>query len=97
MIVIDGLDMPKGEDSRLCVDIYPSGKVCINLDMELKQIATASEPKHGRWNYIYYDNIPMKCACSECGAVLYFDNRDNEHKGSNYCPNCGADMRELEE
>lgn len=32
--------MPKNEE-MLCINIYPDGKVCINLDLDCKQIATA--------------------------------------------------------
>ena len=90
MIIIDGLDMPKGEDSRLCIDIYPSGKVCIDLDLELKQIATASAPKRGKW---------INGKCSECGGdaplakVFYRGELMWEHKPMrNFCPMCGAKM-----
>ena len=47
-ILIKGMDMPK-DGGLLCVNIYPDGKVCINLDLECKRIATAVPvPKHGR-------------------------------------------------
>ena len=47
-IYIKDMDMPK-DGEMLCINIYPDGKVCINLDLECKQIATAvSVPKHGR-------------------------------------------------
>ena len=39
-IYIEGIDMPK-DDELLCIDIYPDGKVCINLDLNNKQVATA--------------------------------------------------------
>lgn len=47
--------------------------------------------KTGYWmsNRAYYDNgkTPMViyCKCSNCGETAY--------EKSNYCPNCGADMR----
>ena len=47
-IYLSNMDMPK-DGEMLCVNIYPDGKVCINLDLECKQIATAiSVPPHGR-------------------------------------------------
>lgn len=47
-VLIKGLDMPKSEE-MLCINIYPDGKVCINLDLECKQVATAVPvPPHGR-------------------------------------------------
>ena len=90
MIVIDGFDMPKGEDSRLCIDIYPSGKVCIDLDLELKQIATASEPKRGRWieEGLVDGNQNRYCRCSECGKG---DTQAISQRVP-YCWWCGAKM-----
>ena len=47
-ILIKSMEMPT-EDGRLCIDIYPDGKVCIALDLECKQVATAVPvPPHGR-------------------------------------------------
>lgn len=39
--------------------------------------------KHGRWKYISF----LTVECSECKAQIH----DLEY--SNFCPNCGADMR----
>lgn len=47
-ILIKNIEMPK-DGEMLCINIYPDGKVCINLDLDCKQIATAVPvPKHGR-------------------------------------------------
>lgn len=47
-ILIKGLDMPKDRDI-LYIDIYSTGKVAHDFDLECKQIATAvSVPPHGR-------------------------------------------------
>ncbi len=47
-VLIKGMEMPK-DGELLCVNIYPDGKVCINLDLECKRIATAVPvPPHGR-------------------------------------------------
>ena len=46
-VYIKGMDMPQ-DGGMLCINIYPDGKVCINLDLECKQIATAVPvPPHG--------------------------------------------------
>lgn len=47
-ILIKGMEMPQGEE-MLCINVYPDGKVCIDLDLHCNQIATAiSVPPHGR-------------------------------------------------
>ena len=65
---------------------------------EIKAIPTI-EPKRGEW--IVYeggwkdlDYYPPKCKCNQCGyeEELYILNV----KPTNFCPNCGADMRERE-
>ena len=54
--------------------------------------------KHGRWVKRYLDGEDMSgkpceimyaCNCSECGL--------NGKAPTNYCPNCGADMREVKD
>ena len=53
--------------------------------------APTIEPKRGRWlktDYVDGDDQPM-CRCSECGYLFNWT-------GWNFCPTCGADMRERE-
>lgn len=46
-VLIKGVEMPK-EGELLCIDIHPDGKVCIDMDLHCKQIATAVPvPPHG--------------------------------------------------
>ena len=54
------------------------------------------EPKRGRWNnkVIYSDN-KVALWCSECGKRFF--KLPTENGEYNFCPNCGADMREVEE
>lgn len=53
-----------------------------------------AEPvRHGKWEVIFYDNIPKIAQCSECGEGLIFTKKDYPIRHiSNYCPNCGAKM-----
>ena len=62
------------------------------------------EPKRGEWivheartevNDGFIDFFPTEYECSNCGLKqsMYFINS----KPSNFCPNCGADMREESE
>lgn len=47
-ILIKGLTMPK-DGEMLCVNIYPDGKVCINLDLSCEAVGEATAvPPHGR-------------------------------------------------
>ena len=56
---------------------------------EYRYLSEQIEPrKKGRWLLIdagYYDYVK----CSQCGETLVW--------GKNFCPNCGADMREGEQ
>lgn len=46
-ILIHGIEMPK-DGELLCINIHPDGKVCIGLDLDCEQIATAIPvPPHG--------------------------------------------------
>ena len=49
-----------------------------------KEDKNAVEVVHGRWEGIEFD---MFYKCSNCGLIV-------DHVLSDYCPNCGADMRE---
>lgn len=54
---------------------------------DLEEQGRLIEVKHGRW--IYKDNFIGKyLMCSECSHVT--------GRKSNYCPNCGAKMDEVE-
>lgn len=47
-IYIEGMEMPQ-DGELLCINIYPDGKVCINLNLKCNRIATAIPvPDHGR-------------------------------------------------
>ena len=88
-ILIEGLEMPKGKDELLEIQIYPDGLVCYSFDLKCKQIAIATDPKQGRWIEVSdgsgYVGEPCE-ACSVCGMQTDYP--------SKYCPNCGARMDE---
>lgn len=46
----------------------------------------------GEWNIYYDDDCPQDgiCICSNCNYMLFVDMPISR----NFCPNCGADMRE---
>ena len=70
---------------------------CINgVEDVLRSLPTVQpEPKEGHW--IQYDKrFPWRhhYKCSECGNYLDFSGVNAGRGEANYCPNCGADMRE---
>ncbi len=59
------------------------------LDMAIEAL---SAKRTGKWNHPYHYGLALpEHQCSECGYWEYADSK------SNYCPNCGADMRGAEE
>lgn len=57
---------------------------CIASEIEALPAADVAPVRHGRW----YDKGALSCRCSECGC--------KSNRESNYCPNCGALMKEAE-
>ena len=75
------------------IEDFPHGDVWNVESMEemvdrIKQLPPI-QPKRGRWIGKY----PVTSACSECGFLIH----DSKVKAFAYCPNCGADMREVTE
>lgn len=63
-----------------------SVETTLNQFIDYIDEAPTIEPKHGEWIEMYRNGFGnMICMCSKC----------NFHATkSNFCPNCGADMRE---
>ena len=68
------------------------------FEKALKETPTADvrENKHGEWMFSADDS---KGICSECQYILYGKKYQWRYLIApyNFCPNCGADMREVEE
>jgi Zn finger protein HypA/HybF involved in hydrogenase expression len=86
--------MPNGKIAAFEYDESGVGKVTLECMDEL--MAMVSDRPQGEW--IVYeggwkdlDYYPPKCKCNQCGYEedLYILNA----KPTNFCPNCGADMR----
>lgn len=56
---------------------------------------TIEERKKGEWIKVddYYNRISGRCSVCGWEALLY----ETDVVGMDYCPNCGADMRGVEE
>ena len=54
------------------------------------------ERKKGKWEYLQYDGNQRigNWHCSVCRNILIFGGITHEH--AKFCPNCGADMREVD-
>ena len=52
--------------------------------------ADVVEARHGRWEMVPYNGVyDIRCSsCGYCPGIRFYS--------SNYCPNCGALMREIE-
>lgn len=78
---------------------YTSSKCREVLERKLQALSsvTPQEPRKGHWEVVsdgYSDNAYI-CECSECKDTVWIY-KDADRKW-NYCPNCGADMREVKE
>lgn len=56
------------------------------------ELANVREVKRGKWIYDKYGHPK----CSNCNSIA-LQGMDLQHECSNFCPNCGADMRGEEE
>ncbi|MBQ6398241.1 MAG: hypothetical protein IJI06_08870 [Oscillospiraceae bacterium] len=92
-VMITGLKMPK----RCPINalIYPDGRAIITLhsgktmECRAEEAADVRPVVRGKWVTAYDDFMKSNYdTCSCCGKEYFGAN------GFNYCPNCGADMRE---
>lgn len=93
MRLIDG-DKLKRKVQRIATEAWmmklnASVETTLNQFIDYINEAPTIEPKHGEWIEMYRNGFGnMICMCSKC----------NFHATkNNFCPNCGADMRERED
>ena len=60
------------------------------LNDAIEHAPTIEERKTGKWINNIHD-IPI---CDQCGYMTPYDRAIDDYEYGNYCPNCGADMRE---
>ena len=73
-------------DVRL--DAYVSQRNQVNYDICTINSLPAAQPKKGKWKYISDGYVDIY-ECDQCGKTEDYER--------NFCPNCGADMRQREE
>lgn len=74
---------------------FPDGVDAVDtVDIENLPAADVREVKRGKWKYteMYYDDYAW--VCSVCGEPWVLNDGTPAENNMNYCPNCGADMRE---
>lgn len=81
-----------GEDKK------NNGVMCgaCNLDSFIREYedlpSAEPERKKGKWKKI--GHLGRHYRCDQCGNTLDFDGVNTGRGDANFCPNCGADMRE---
>lgn len=92
------------EFSRIFVDqVWETGgyRNCTTIAVPVEKIeeipsADVVEVRHGKWEvglcYNHYLKGALESKCSICGSWNLFD-FNGYNCESNFCPNCGADMR----
>lgn len=74
---------------KACECIGGNGGLMLKIKFDEEPSADVRENVHGEW--IHKDGIYGVTFCSKCDFELHINN-------SNFCPNCGADMKkEVEE
>lgn len=72
------------------------GGYCVEGPCSHEELAEYAPVRHGRWI-----GRPLcgnsNCRCSVCGFVQNVHANLRGEITQNYCPNCGADMREKED
>ena len=92
-ILIRDMEMPKGND-ELRLIIHSNGQVIISHQTYYEEAEAVSISPHGKWIGIPHKTVSKRNRTIHsmvyiCPLCRYSNGR---HK-SNFCPNCGADMR----
>lgn len=88
MITIRLIDARRGLHQQ-CESLFRDKKIADNIYWYLcdgLEECEEVEPERKKGEWILKPNIYGVAYCSECDYELHTDN-------TNYCPNCGADMR----
>ena len=75
-------------------DIYVTDEAYVDCMQIIHDMPSAQpERKKGKWHRRFYPQIEMM-VCSECQEEFSYD-AETGIRDYNYCPNCGADMKEV--
>lgn len=79
----------------------PCEVVPLLIDDAINELPAQQERKRGKWIAVTEDGDVYKRICSCCGQEAFFQNDDPDelydggrYELSDFCPHCGADMRE---
>lgn len=65
---------------------------------EMKELRDETTCKRGEWltdeDDVYWGNSVKKKYCSACGKRPHFDRETGKYILTDFCHNCGADMRD---
>ena len=68
---------------RECAKIDKSENTFAEAANAIEELESRFERKQGKWEKVYYGNRPNRCS----------EFRKKSNYRTNFCPNCGADMR----
>lgn len=71
-------------------------EIPLKVDMALTNIPSADVVERKRGEWVSRNPYWHTAICSNCNKVTMFEDWDGEVLDYNFCPNCGADMRERE-
>ena len=83
--MLDGIDKLIKIHFDRTVVLYKARKVAEDLPSVQPERKTGRWIKTARWGRVYY--------CDQCRNYLDFDGVNAGRGSTNFCPNCGADMR----
>ena len=74
-------------------EAYSKGHLSWGANEVIKDIIGECDPVEKKGEWIDSDIPNEKYVCSNCGGACWYYDYEGEVAKSNFCPNCGADMR----
>lgn len=106
-VLIDGMTIPKEGEYHMTLYVCSDGSAYVDVasfpvDEDRFKVFPAPPKKIGHWNSRVYYRESTKAydcemhVCSECGSEWSYD-AETGSSDFNFCPNCGADMWEVDD